>query len=132
MGNKVPGMGPPGIMAICGAAVTVAGATGSSYPGGGWDTICETSGVGSKVLLGSAGAGAAGWEFSSAGSATGEPFGVGVRVGVKDDALGGEFSTFFISALSKISSRGETGAGFGDTKSTGDLALFPKILSKSV
>ena len=85
--------------------------------------------------MGSTGAGAGGWEFSSAVSATGEPFGVGVRVGVKDDALGGdlggEFSTFFISALSRISSRGETGAGFGDTKSTGDLAL-PKTLSKSV
>ena len=86
------------------------------------------SGVGSKVLLGIAGAteAAAGCELSSALlGATGEPFGVGVRVGVNDDPLG-EFSAF-----SKISSRGET-AGFGDTKSIGDLVLVLKTESKSV
>ena len=90
-------------------------------------------------MLGSAGADgdAGGWELSSAVlGATGEPGGVGdvgVRLGVKDDALGGEFLTScFISAFSKISSRGETGAGFGDAKSIGDLTLVLKTLSKSV
>ena len=82
--------------------------------------------------MGSRGAGAEGWELSSGEpGAMGEPFGVGVLVGVNDDAIGE--ASFFISALSKISSKGETTAGFGDTKSTtGDLVLVPKTLSKSV
>ena len=77
-----------------------------------------------------------GWEFSSsvAGPPTGEPAGVGVCVGVSDDALGVNAS-FSSSVKGKRSSGFNSGLGdtiaIGDLVGSGDIDFDAKITSNS-